>query len=145
MLHIPYTGAAAALVDIIAGRVDCFFAALPTAIGAIKSRQVRAIAMATLRHSPLSPDLPTIAEAGYPGFDAGTWVSIMAPAGTPKEVVDKLSESAISAVCSPEMKEILGNLGAEPDPMTPSEFADYLVHERARWQAVIKDVGLGHR
>jgi tripartite-type tricarboxylate transporter receptor subunit TctC len=144
MLQVPYTGAAAVLVDIIAGRVGCFFGALPSVIGAIRSNQVRPIAMASLRRSPLRPDLPTIAEAGYPDYDAGTWVSLMAPAGTPRDVVGRLAQSAIKAVGSPRMKDILANLGAEPDPMNPEQLADYLTAERTRWLAVIKDIGLDH-
>ena len=144
MLQVPYTGAANVLVDVIAGRVDCFFGALPSVIGAIKSEQVRAIAMASQRRSPLQPDLPTIAEAGYPGYDAGTWVSIMAPAGTPRDIVEKLSHSALKAVGTPRMKDILANLGAEPNPMDPEQLADYLTAERTRWLAVIKAIGLDH-
>jgi tripartite-type tricarboxylate transporter receptor subunit TctC len=143
MHHVPYSGASAVLIDVIAGRIDCFFAALPSANGAIKSGQVRAIAMATLKRSPLDPSLPTVAEAGYPGFDTGTWVSIVAPAGVSQQVVDTLSASAAKAVASQKVKDFLASVGAEPRPMGPAEFAAYLASERHRWQAVIKDIGLG--
>lgn len=141
MLHVPYTGASAAMVDVIAGRVDCFFAAFPSASTAMKGHQVRAVAMATKKRSPLMPELPTVAEAGYPDFDTGTWISIMAPAGTPKSIVDILYKSIAKAVDTPDIKALFTQIGCTPDLMNPEQLGKYIASERVRWKKLIDESG----
>jgi tripartite-type tricarboxylate transporter receptor subunit TctC len=145
MLHVPYASASSAVVDVIAGRIDCFFAAFPSASAAIKGKQVRAIAMATVKRSPLMPELPTVAEAGYPDFDTGTWIAILAPAGTPASTVDTLYKSIAKTIEMPKIKTFLAQIGCQPDLMNPKQLGDYLASERARWRELIEEFGLAKK
>jgi tripartite-type tricarboxylate transporter receptor subunit TctC len=145
MRLVPATATMDVMTALTAGRLDCVLTTLPIAMGPMKAGQVRALAVGGLKRSSLVPDLPTIAESGYPGYDAETWVTIMAPAGIPADVATALSDSAAKAVASAKMKMIMTELGAEPNAMGPGQLADYLVRERGRWRALIEAMGLAHR
>ena len=141
MVHIPYKGAGPAVVDLLAGHVSLMFDNLASALPNIKAGRVRAIAVTTTRRSPFLPDLPTISESGLPGFDIGTWFGVFAPAGTPREIVTKLNTELIRILNTPNMKERLANLGAEPMGNTPEQFAAFIKSEIPKYAKVIKASG----
>ena len=141
MVHIPYKGAAPAVVDLLAGHVSLMFDNMSSALPNIKAARVRALAVTTLRRSPLLPQLPTISEAGLRGFDISTWFGIFAPAGTPPEIVGKLNAETVRILNSREMKERLLALGAEPVGNRPDEFAAFVKLEIQKYAKVIKASG----
>ncbi len=141
MTHIPYKGAAPAVIDLIAGHVSLMFDNLASALPHIKAARVRALAVTTLKRSPLVPDLPTINEGGLHGFDVSTWFGIFAPAGTPIEIVNKLNSEVVRVLRTPEMRERLALLGAEPVGNKPEEFAAFVKAEIAKYAKVVKASG----
>ncbi|MDB5808874.1 MAG: bug [Betaproteobacteria bacterium] len=141
MTHIPYKGAAPAVIDLIAGQVSLMFDNLASALPNIKASRVRAVAVTTLKRSPLVPDLPTISESGLRGFDVSTWFGIFAPAGTPPEVVIKLNAEVVRILHTSEMRERLATLGAEPVGNKPEEFAAFVKSEIPKYAKVIKASG----
>lgn len=114
MLHIPYKGSAPAITDLIGGQANLMFDNLPSSIGHIKAGQLRAIAVTTLTRSPALPDVPTIAESGVPGYEASSWFGVLAPAGTPKEIVARLHDEIVKALKTPVLRKYLQGQGAEP-------------------------------
>jgi tripartite-type tricarboxylate transporter receptor subunit TctC len=141
MLHIPYKGSAAAITDLIGGQANLMFDNLPSSIAYIKSGQLRALAVTTLTRSPALPDVPTISESGVPGYDASSWFGVLAPAGTPKEIVDRLHDEIVKALRTPRLKANLQSQGAEPVGNTPEQFADHIRAEIAKWAKVVKQSG----
>jgi tripartite-type tricarboxylate transporter receptor subunit TctC len=141
MAHIPYKGAAPAVVDLIAGHVSLMFDNLASALPNIKGNRVRALAVTTLRRSPFLPEVPTVSEAGLRGFDVGTWFGVFAPAGTPPDIVNKLNAEIARILRTPGMKERLAGLGAEPQPDTPAEFAALVRSEIAKYAQIVKASG----
>ena len=141
MTHIPYKGAAPAVVDLMAGHVSLMFDNMSSALPNIKAARVRALAVTTLKRSPLQPQLPTISEAGLRGFDVSTWFGIFAPAGTPPEIVAKLNGEVARILHTPEMKERLALLGAEPIGNKPDEFAAFIKAEIPKYAKVIQASG----
>ena len=141
LVGISYKGAAPALQDVIANHVQVMFATSASVIGHIKSGLVRPIAVTTLKRFSLMPELPTVAESGLPGFDATTWHGLVAPAGTPPEVIETLHRAAVAALNDPETKKRLNDLGVEITPSTPQEFAAYIKSEIPKWTAVVKASG----
>jgi tripartite-type tricarboxylate transporter receptor subunit TctC len=141
MAHIPYKGAAAAMQDLIGGRVDLMFDNLASSLAQVKAGRVRALAVTTARRSPLAPELPTVAESGLAGFDISTWFGIFVPAGTPKPVVDRLHELFAAALASPDVREKMLALGAEPVGSTPEQFAAYVKAEAAKYAKLVKASG----
>jgi len=141
MVHIPYKGAAPAVVDLMAGQVSLMFDNLASALPNIRAGRVRALAVTTLRRSPMLPELPTISEAGLRGFDVATWFGVLAPAGTPPEIVTKLNAEIVRILRTPEMKERLATLGAEPVGNKPEEFAAFIKAEIPKYARVIKASG----
>jgi tripartite-type tricarboxylate transporter receptor subunit TctC len=141
MTHIPYKGAAPAVIDLIAGHVSLMFDNLSSALPNIKAARVRALAVTTLKRSPLLPDLPTISESGLRGFDISTWFGIFAPAGTPPDVVAKLNGEIVRILHTREMTERLAALGAEPVGNKPDEFAAFIKTEIPKYAKVIKASG----
>ncbi|MCE9639516.1 MAG: tripartite tricarboxylate transporter substrate binding protein, partial [Betaproteobacteria bacterium] len=129
MTHIPYKGAAPAVVDLMAGHVSLMFDNMSSALPNIKTARVRALAVTTLKRSPLLPQLPTISEAGLRGFDVATWFGIFAPAGTPSDIVTRLNGEIVRILHTAEMKERLALLGAEPIGNKPDEFAAFVKAE----------------
>ena len=139
--HVPYKGDAAAFADLIGGQVQMMFAIAVTAVPHVKAGRLKGIAVAGLQRTPTMPDLPTMAEAGLPGFDAGAWFGISAPAGTPKEVVAKLNAEINKALLLQEVKDRLTPLAAAPLTMTPDQFATHVKDEREKWGKLVRDSG----
>ena len=141
MTHIPYKGAAPAVVDLMAGHVSLMFDNMSSALPNIKATRVRALAVTTLKRSPLLPQLPTISDAGLRGFDIATWFGIFAPAGAPPDIVARLNSEIVRILHTPEMKERLALLGAEPIGNKPDEFAAFVRAEIPKYAKVIQASG----
>jgi tripartite-type tricarboxylate transporter receptor subunit TctC len=141
-LHIPYNGNGPAGTAVIAGQVEILFGSLPAVLPHAKSGRVRAIAVGTPKRSPSLPDVPTVAESGYPGFDASLWLAFMAPAGTPAPVIERLQKEIVTAVNSKETSESLDKNGAEPLVSTPAELAAMIKDGVAKYAAVVKAAGV---
>jgi tripartite-type tricarboxylate transporter receptor subunit TctC len=141
MQHVPYKGAAPAITDLLAGQVSLMFDNLASATPFIKAGKLRALAVTTGKRTPFFPELPTIAEAGLPGFDLSTWFGIFAPAGTPPEIVARLNAELVRILKTPEMKEHMASLGAEPVGNTPEQFLAYIKNEIPKYAKVIRESG----
>lgn len=142
MEHVPYKGSGPALIDLLAGRVDVYFVPLPSALAHMKSGRLRALAVSGASRSATAPDVPTMAEQGVPDFVSGTWAGIIAPAGTPKEIVDRVSAEAKKALADPALQAKLVEQGIVPVGSTPEEFRSFVAEEIARWSKVITDAGI---
>ncbi len=140
--HIPYKGTPEAMTETATGRIDFFFAPLSSAIPLIKDGRLQALAIGTAQRSPLLPDVPTTTESGYAQSEYVFWVALLAPAGTPRAIVERLNAEALKALASAEVKERLTVLGAEPMPMSPTAFDAFLRAETARMAQVVKDAGI---
>jgi len=141
MLHVPYKGAGPAMTDLLGGQVDFMFDNLPTALPHIKADKLRGLAVTTAARSPLAPELPTMAEAGLPGFELSTWFAFFAPAATPRDVVEKIATDMRRALAQPDMKEKLTAIGVDIRGSTPDELAAFHLAEIAKWGKIIKDSG----
>lgn len=139
--HVPYKGAAQALTDVISGQVELYMSSVPTLIGQIKQGKLRALAVTSASRVDDLPNVPTINESGYKGFDAVTWFGLLAPAGTPKEVVARLNAEFNKALKQPELTKRLSDEGADPAGGTPEQFAALIKDEIPRWGKVVKDSG----
>ena len=137
ILHIPYRGTAPAVTDLMGGQIQMLFTGAPAVMGQIKSGSLRALAVSSPRRIDILPDVPTVAEAGYNGFEADQWYGVVAPAGTPRDVVAKLNAQINQALGSVELKTRLNNEGAIAMPSTPEVFGRHIVLEIARWKPVI--------
>jgi len=142
IVHIPYKSAGPALTDVIAGQCQLMFATSLSVIPHITSAKLRALAVTTGRRSRMMPELPTVAEAGVPGFEATTWHGVLATAGTPVAIVNKLNAEMNRILQLSDVRERLGTLGAEIIGGTPKEFADHIQREIPKWAKVIKDAGV---
>jgi tripartite-type tricarboxylate transporter receptor subunit TctC len=142
IVHVPYKGSSPALTDVVSGQVAGMFVNLPPAVPLIKAGKLRALAVTTRSRSPLLPDVPTVAESGVPGFETVAWFGILAPAGTPKPIVDRLSQEIARIAKTPEMRERLLALGAEPVGSTPEAFAAVIDRDIAKWKPLAKSVGI---
>src|SRR5215471_13241730 len=141
LTHIPYKGSSPALADLVGGHVAIYFSSLPPAVGLVKEGKVRALAVTGARRSSLFPDLPTMAEAALPGYEAVLHYGIVAPAGTPRAIIDKLSAALRAAVMSEDLRSRLADDGAEPLPSTPEEYAADIDREETKWSAIVKTSG----
>ncbi len=139
--HVPYKGASQAMTDVIGGNVDLYLSSVPTLIGQIKHGNVRALAVTSAKRVNELPDVPTINESGYKGFDAVTWFGLLAPAGTPKDVIAKLNAEFNKALKLPELNKRLSDEGADPAGGTPEQFAALIKDEIPRWGKVVKESG----
>lgn len=142
MLHVPYKSTPPALADIIAGRVSMMFADFTTAIPHVKAGKLRALAVTRIRRSSLFPDLPTMDEAGITGFDLDAWAGIVAPTGTPPEVVTKLNDALRKIIDSPDVQAKFKNVGFEGFSSTPGEFKDFIKVQLGKWSKMVKDAGI---
>ncbi|QWD91677.1 tripartite tricarboxylate transporter substrate binding protein [Polynucleobacter sp. MWH-Braz-FAM2G] len=141
MLHIPYKGSAPAVTDLLGGQVESMFDNAPSALPHIQSGKLRPIAVTSAQRSPYLPDVPTIAESGYPGFDVQSWFALVAPAGTPKPIIKQLNAALNKALNSPEVRQRLQELAATPEPGTPEKMAAFEAAEVKRWREVVKESG----
>jgi tripartite-type tricarboxylate transporter receptor subunit TctC len=140
--HIPYKGGAPAVVDLVAGRLALMMANLTTAQSHIRAGRLRGLGVGTRARSPLFPELPTIAESGLPGYEANNWNGVVAPAGTPRQIILKLNQAIVGIVKEPATAEQLARAGLEPIGDTPEAFGRYLASEAAKWQKLVKSMGL---
>ena len=141
MVHVPYKGSGQLVGDLLAGQVQLASMGLPVALPHVHSGKLRAIAVTGAARSALLPDVPTVSEAGLPGFEVTSWYGVFAPAGLPADIVVKLNSEIGSAVTAPDVKERLAALGAEPSVKTPDQFARYVREEITKWAKVVKDSG----
>ncbi len=142
MVGISYKSAAPALTELIAGQTQLMFATSLSVMTHIQSNRVRALGVTTAKRTPAMPELPTIAEAGVPGFEASTWHGVLVPAGTPANIIDKLNTEFNRALQLPDVRERLAALGADIIGGTPKDFADHIQREIPKWAKVIKDLGV---
>lgn len=140
--HVPYKGGGPAVRDAIAGQVQCVMVPIPTVYGHIKAKRLRPLGVSSTKRSPVLPDLPTIAEAGVPGYEFSTWYGVLAPAKTPKAVIARLNAAVVKALKDPALREKLLATGLDPQPSTPAEFASLIRSETARWKKVIEEAGI---
>jgi tripartite-type tricarboxylate transporter receptor subunit TctC len=141
MQHIPYKGSAPALTDLAGGQLQLMFDSMPSATPMINSGKLRAIAVTTTVRAKARPDLPTIAESGFSGFDISTWYAYWAPKGTPADIIEKLAASAAQALKNPEVIAKYEAMGAEPVGSTPTQFAAYVESEAKKWNDIVKKSG----
>ena len=138
VIHVPYKGGGPALTEVIAGQVQALFSLALVAVPQVKAGKVRGLAITSLRRSAVAPELPTIAESGFPGFEVVGWFGWLAPAATPKPVVERLNRELVRILHDPALKERLVGLGSDPVGGTPQQFGTFIRSERDRWARVIK-------
>jgi len=141
MTHVPYKGGAPAMIGLVGGEVNMVFATAETAIPQVKANKIRALGVTTAKRSALVPDLPTIAEAGLPGYEANNWYGLVAPAKTPAAIVERLNREVVKVLNMPNVKEQLFRSGLDASPSTPKEFGTYIKSEMAKWSKVVKASG----
>jgi len=141
MVHVPYKGGAPAMQALLAGDTQLMFDNLANSTPQLKAGKIKALAVTTAKRSALSPELPTLAETGLPGFDIYTWWGFMAPAGTPKEIIAKWNAEVARILATPEMKTFFAQQGAEPAPTSPEEFAALIRREIPKYAKIVKDSG----
>ncbi len=142
MVHVPYKGGPLAMMDLISGNLQLMFATVPTAIGLVKGGKVRAMAIINSKRFPLMPELPTVEEAGIPGFAVNNWCGVFATGGTPAEVVARLNAELVKALALPDVKKRLLENGLDAASNTPDQFAAYIRAETTKWAAVVKDANV---
>ena len=142
MVHVPYRGEAGAINDLLAGQIPLMFANLSAVMGNIKAGTLRALAVTSAERSPSAPDIPTVAETALPGFKAETWFGIVAPAGTPHDILVKLNAAARQAITLPETKQRFADLGMTTGTSSPEELDAYIKSEIAKWSQVIKEANV---
>jgi len=140
--HIPYRGGGAAVTALLAGNVDFIFYTIPAVLPHVKSGELRALAIASKDRSPLVPDVPTIAEAGYPGVDISAWYGLFAPRGTPQSIVDKISAAVGKVMSGKDVQERFAKLGAEPHYLGPKALTDYINVESPSFEPLLKDINI---
>ena len=138
IVHVAYKGGGPAMNDLIAGQVQLQFSSIPTVLGHVKNGRVKMLAIGSAKRSPAIPDVPTIAEAGVPGYEYTTWYGVFGPKGMNKAVVTQLNSAVAKALASPDVHQRLMSQGAEPAPNSPEELTRYMREESARWAKVIK-------
>jgi len=141
--HIPYKGGAPALVDLLGGQVPMMFVTIPPALPHIKAGKLNALAVSSAKRSTALPEVPTVAESGLRGFDFSEWQALLAPRGTPPDVVARLSSESAKALAQPDVKERMTGLGAETVGSTPEQLAAHIASELKRWEVVISKSGIG--
>jgi tripartite-type tricarboxylate transporter receptor subunit TctC len=141
IVHVPYKGAPPAMADLLAGHVALTFATAPSAVPHVQSGRLRALGVSSASRIPALPEVPTIAQAGVPGYEAIGWNGLVGPAGMPQAVVDKLNAEVVKILRVPEVSKRLSDLGLEPRTSTPVEFVAFLKAEVVKWAQVVKDSG----
>ena len=142
LVHVPYKGGAPASTDLIAGQISLLFNSIPSVLQHMRSGRLKALAVGSAVRSPAIPEIPTVAEAGVPGFEYATWYGLLAPARTPREIIARLNAAAGKALLAPELAQPLRAQGSEPRPTTPEELARFMRVEHSRWERVVKTTGL---
>ncbi len=142
VVHVPYKGGGPAMSDLLGGQIPSGFASAPSALPHIKAGKIRALATTGIRRSAFLPNVPTVAESGFPGYDATNWYAYIAPAKTPREIIDRLNRDLVRALNTPETREQLLANGMEPQPGTPEELARQIENQLAVWGRVVRDAGI---
>lgn len=140
--HVPYRGSAGAANDLVAGVVESSFAGVPNALAQVPQGRLRALAVTTAKRAPQLPDVPTLQEAGVPDYDASVWLALLAPAGTPPDVVARLNAEVARLMRDPETRKTLHDAGVEVTPPTPEEMSAHMAQELARWGRLVRDTGI---
>ncbi len=141
MVHVPYKGAAPALTDLLGGQVSLAIVALSASLPHVRTGKLNALGVTAPKRSAFAPDVPTIAESGFPGYAVEFWMGVLAPAGTPQEIVNKLSSEIVRILRTPEVQERFHSQGFEIFTSTPQQFAAYIKAEIEKWAKVVKDSG----
>jgi tripartite-type tricarboxylate transporter receptor subunit TctC len=141
MAHVPYKGSAPAVSDLLGGQVQLMFDNLPSALPHIKGGKLKALAVTSMARAPALPDIPTVNESGVPGFEASSWFGLLAPAGTPRDVVTRINGEVAKWLASPDGKEKLAAVGANAAGGSPEDFAKHIAAETAKWAKVVKESG----
>jgi tripartite-type tricarboxylate transporter receptor subunit TctC len=142
LMQIPYPGSAQSMTDVLAGRVPLMFGPASTVWSNVQAGKLKALAVTQSKRAAIAPDVPTMAEAGLPGYSAGIWMGLLAPAGTPREIVDKLSRAANDALRAPEVLALMEKQGVDPLGGTPNEMARHIDGELNKWSAVAAAAGM---
>ena len=142
MLHIPYKGSAPVVTDLLAGQIDVMFDNVPNVIGHVRAGKMKALAVSTAQRSALAPDVPTVAEAGVPGYELSVWFGVLAPAGTPRDIVARLNTEIVKVLNSADVKDRFAKQGVEVRTSTPEQFGEFVRAEVGRWAKVIKEAGI---
>lgn len=142
IVHIPYKGSAPAVTDLLGGQVHVMFDNAPNVLLQVKAGRLRALAQTGATRSSIAPDLPTVAEAGVPGYELTVWFGLVAPAGTPREVIQKLNAEVLKILAMPDVRERFLSQGVEPLGSTPEQFGDHIKAQMAKWGKVVRDAGV---
>ena len=142
LVHIPYKGSAAAVTDISTGLVQVMFDNALNVLPHVRSGKLKALAVSSKRRSAMAPEVPSVDEAGVPGYDVGVWFGVLTVAGTPREIVQRLNTEMVRILASPEVKERFGRMGVEVVAGTPDHFSQFLRSEVARWARVVQDANI---
>ena len=142
VVHVPYKGGAPALTDLIAGQVQLLFISIPSVMPQVKAGRLKALAVSSARRSLSAPEVPTVAESGYPGFEYVNWNALFAPAATPRAIINKLNSEVVKIMRDPDLAQKLVSQGAEPAPGTPEQLAQYMRVDFDRWRKVIRAAGI---
>jgi tripartite-type tricarboxylate transporter receptor subunit TctC len=142
LVHVPYRGNAPAVADVIAGHAGMIFDGMATSLPHVREGRLRAIAISTAHRASAVPDLPTVAESGLPGFDVGSWFGLMAPAGTPAAVVDRINAAVHQVMRRDAVRKLLADSGLEPMPGSPEDFAGLIATETRRWSTLVRGAGI---
>jgi tripartite-type tricarboxylate transporter receptor subunit TctC len=142
IVHVPYRGVAPAMTDLLGGQIQMLVADLPVLLPQIKSGAIKALAVTSTTRAPALPDVPTTAEAGYPRVLSDNWYSLVAPAGVPADILDRLRHAAIHALNSDDLKKQYAAFNAAPFPATPAQFRDFILSEQAKWEPIIRKTGV---
>jgi tripartite-type tricarboxylate transporter receptor subunit TctC len=142
IVHIPYKGSAPAMTDLLGGQVEMFFGNMLSVIPQVRAGKLRALAVTSPERSPAAPEVPTVAESGYPGFEANTWFGLLAPVGTPKEIQTRLHTEIVKVLRVPDVQQNLAGQGGVAIGNTPEQFAAYIQSETHKWARVLKASGL---
>lgn len=139
ILHVPYKGVGQSITDLVGGQIDMMFTAGPNAVPHVKTGRLRALGVSTQRRSSLLPNVPTISESGLPGFDIGTWFALLAPAGTPPEIVNRLNAAVVRGVQTPEFRDTLTSQGMDPVSSTPAELSAHIQKELVKFAKIVQN------
>ncbi len=142
VVHIPYKGSSLAATDLVGGQLQLLFDAPPSSLPFVRSGKLRAIGISTLKRTPLLPDMPTINEAGVPGYEVLTWSGICSPSGTPRPVIERLNETIVHGVTGRETRDRFAAIGADVVANSPDEYRKFIVAELAKWSRVIREAGV---
>lgn len=142
MLHIPYKGSAPVVADLLAGQVDVMFDNMPNVIGHVRAGKLKALAVSTAERSALAPDVPTVAEAGVPGYELAVWFGVLAPAGTPRDIIGRLNSEIVKVLNSTDVKDRFAKQGVEVRTSTPEQFGEFVHAEVGRWAKVVQDANI---